>query len=283
MDDTNNNCIICKSGKMKTMVHKGSLGFGTRNTLECSNCGAVFEKKGNKFKLSNISDINQSIWIKYGHQILAEDEWIRIGDGGISDSEQQKINAQRIEREKHEIQAQKETDLQQFLTEIYTGKLNIKSNNPSPVILKKNENLSIVMYNVSLEEPRSVRQTRAAYGGPTIRVAKGVSFRLGGASAQSESHEEIRVVDQGTLILTSKRLIFIGSKRTTNIDLRKIMAIGVYTDAIESQRENKQKTEYFKGINKTSINFTVNNRKYNIPVSGVVLKAAIQGAITQIE
>lgn len=280
---TKNNCIICKSGEMKTIIHKGSFGFGTKNTLECNNCGAVFEKKGDKYKLSNITDTNQSIWIKYRHQTLTEDEWIRIGEGGISDSEQLKINAQRIEREKHEIQAQQESDLKQFLTEIQTGKLNIKSNTPSPVILKKNENLSIVMYNVSLEEPRSVRQTHAAYGGPTIRVAKGVSFRLGGASARSESHEEIRVVDQGTLILTSKRLIFIGSKRTTNIDLRKIMAIEAYTDAIESQRENKQKTEYFKGINKTSINFTINNRKYTTPVSGVVLKAAIQGAITQIE
>jgi hypothetical protein len=39
---------------------------------------------------------------------------------------------------------------------------------------------------------------------PNLRVAKGVSFRLGGASARSESHDEIRVIDQGSLILTNK-------------------------------------------------------------------------------
>jgi len=109
------------------------------------------------------------------------------------------------------------------------------------------------MYKINLQEPRAVRQTHAAYGGPTVRVAKGVLFRLGGASARSESHEEIRVIDQGSLILTNKRLIFIGSKRTNNIDIRKIMAIEAYKDGIELQRENKQKTKYFTGTDKTSV------------------------------
>ncbi len=280
---TKNNCIICKAGEMMPMVHKGSFGFGTKNTLECNNCGAVFERKGQKYKLSKVADTNQPLWVRYGHQTLTEDEWTRIGDGGFSDSEQQKIDRDKIEQEKHQLIVQKKNDENQFLTSLQNGKITITSSNASPVILKKNEKLSIVMYNIILQEPRAVRQTHAAYGGPTIRVAKGVSFRLGGASARSESHEEIRNIDQGSLILTTKRLIFIGSKRTTNIDLRKIMAIEAYTDGIESQRENKQKTEYFKGTNKTSVNFTMNGRKNTIPLTGVVLRAAIQGAIAQIE
>ncbi len=92
-----NNCIICKAGEMIPMVHKGSLGFGIKNTLECNNCGAVFEKKGQKYKLSKVNDTNQPLWIRYGHQTLNEDEWTRIGDGGISDVEQQKINQEKID------------------------------------------------------------------------------------------------------------------------------------------------------------------------------------------
>ena len=282
-ESSNNDCIICKAGEMILTVHKGSLGFGTKTTLECNNCGAVFEKKGQKYKLSNISDVNQPIWIKYSHQTLSEDEWIKIGNGGVSDAEQQKIDSKRIEAQKHEIQAQKDNDINQYLTALQNGTINLTSDRPSPVILKKNENISLVLYNINLQEPRAVRQTHAAYGGPTIRVAKGVSFRLGGASARSESHEEIRVIDQGSLILTNKRLIFIGSKRTTNIDLRKIMAIKAYKDGIESQRENKQKTEYFTGTDKSSITFTINGRQSTIPVLGVVVKAAIQGSIAQLE
>jgi hypothetical protein len=282
-ESMNNNCIICKAGEMIPTIHRGSLGFGTKNILECNKCGAVFEKKGQKYKLSSISDTNQPIWIKYCNQTLSEEEWIRIRNGGISDTEQQKINTQRMEAEKQEIQEQKKNDIYQYLTAVQNGTTNITNNQPSPVILKKNENISIVMNNIHLQEPRAVRQTSAAYGGPTIRVAKGVSFRLGGASARSESHEEIRVIDQGSLILTNKRLIFIGSKRTTNIDLRKIMAIKAYKDGIESQRENKQKTEYFTGTDKSSITFTINSRQTTIPILGDVLKAAIEGAITQID
>ena len=278
-----NNCIVCKAGEMIPMVHKGSFGFGIKSTLECNNCGAVFEKKGQKYKLTKVTDTNQPIWIRYGHQTLTEDEWTRIGDGGISDAEQQKINQEKIEQEKHQLIVQKENDENQFLTSLQNGKITITSNDTSPVILKKNESLSIVMHNITLQEPRAVRQTHAAYGGPTIRVAKGVSFRLGGASARSESHEEIRAIDCGFLILTTKRLIFIGSKRTTNIDLRKIMAIEAYTDGIESQRENKQKTEYFKGTNSTIVNFRINGRESTVPLTGVVLRAAIQGAIANIE
>ena len=61
------------------------------------------------------------------------------------------------------------------------------------------------------------------------------------------------------------------------------MAIEAYTDGIESQRENKQKTEYFKGTNNTIVNFTINGRHSSIPLTGVVLRAAIQGAIANIE
>ena len=281
-DNPEDRCIICKTGEMIPTTHKGSLGIGTKSTLECNNCGVVFEKKGTKYKLTNISDTSQPVWIKYNHQTLTDREWIRIGDGGVSDQEQQKINAKNRAIELQKIKAQEQTDLNQFLTGLQNGSLNITTKDTSPVILKKNEHLSMVMNNISLQEPRSVRQTRAAYGGPTIRVAKGVSFRMGGASARSESHEEIKVIDQGSLILTNKRMVFIGSKRTTNIDLKKIMAITAYSDGIESQRENKQKAEYFTGTNKNNMTFTVNGRQRNMPINGVILKAAIEGTITQL-
>ena len=281
-DNPEDRCIICKTGIMIPTTHKGSLGIGTKSTLECNNCGAVFEKKGTKYKLTNISDTSQPVWIKYNHKTLTDLEWIQIGDGGVSDQEQQKIDEKNRVIELQKIKAQEQTDLNQFLTGLQNGSINITTKNPSPVILKKNEHLSMVMNKISLQEPRSVRQTRAAYGGPTIRVAKGVSFRMGGAAARSESHEEIKVIDQGSLILTNKRMVFIGYKRTTNIDLKKIMAITAYSDGIESQRENKQKAEYFTGINKNNLTFTVNGRQRNMLINGVILKAAIEGAIKQL-
>ncbi len=281
-DDQHLQCLICKDGFMVPTIHSGTFGFGTRKMLICNKCGAVFEEKGQKYKFSKISDTDQPLWIRYGHQTLNENEWIRISDGGVSDVEQKKIDDEQLEIKKQEAERQKQKDANDFLTGLQNGSIPIKFSGSSPVMLKKDESISIIMENINLQEPRAVRQTRAAYGGPTIRVAKGVSFRLGGASARSESHDEIKVIDQGKLVLTNKRLIFIGTKRTINIDLRKIMAITPYRDGIESQRENKQKPEYFTGTDKHFINYNINGRSGTIPIHGNVLNAAIQGAITKL-
>lgn len=281
-ENTQIQCIICKTGIMVQTIHTGTFGIGTRKMLICDHCGAVFEEKGHKYKFSKISDTNQPLWLKYGHQTLTENEWDRIGDGGVSDVEQHKIDTEKLAIERQETEMQKQRDANDFLVGLQNGTIPIKYSGTSPVILKKDETISIIMENIKLQEPRAVRQTHAAYGGPTIRVAKGVSFRLGGASARSESHDEIKLIDQGKLVLTNKRLIFIGTKRTINIDLRKIMAIEAYKDGIESQRENKQKPEYFIGTDNHTVTFNINGRSNSTPVYGNVLKAAIQGAITQL-
>jgi hypothetical protein len=77
-------------------------------------------------------------------------------------------------------------------------------------------------------------------------------------------------------------MVFIGSKRTTTINLNKIVALEPYKDGIASQRENKQKTEYFTGTDRNSITFTIDSRRYTLPVHGNILKAAIEGKIAQI-
>ena len=160
--------------------------------------------------------------------------------------------------------------------------MNLNPINNPPIILKKNEEANLVLEGISLREPRAVRQTYGGYGGPSFRVAKGVSFRLGSVAARSESHEELRDIDKGTLVLTNKRLIFIGSKRTNNIELKKIIAIEAYKDGIGSQRENKQKTEYFIGTNNSTLTFKINGRSHTVPFIGPILKAAIEGKIKQI-
>lgn len=280
--DSSVQCLICKTGLMHTTVHAGTFGFGTRKMIICDYCGAGFEIKGQKYKFSEISDKNQPLWMRYGHQTLTEKEWIRISEGGVSDEEQKKIDREAEILKKQEIERQKEKDANDFLIGLEKGSIPITYSGQSPVILKKNETVSLIMENIQLKEPRAVRQTHAAYGGPTIRVAKGVSFRMGGASARSESHEEIRVIDTGKFVLTNKRIVFMGTKRTVNVDLKKIVAIVPYKDGIESQRENKQKPEYFTGTDRHTLNYTVNGRSGTVPIYGNVLRAAIQGLIAQL-
>ncbi len=285
-------CPACNTGFLTESFHEGTLGIGNKVIYTCSHCGAVFEEKGDKYKLTHIHELNNPVWQKYRNKPLTFEEWTRIANGGVSDEEQEKIDRERKEREireakaleerkKREAEEQKNKDINIFMDKLAKGNINLTSSTPSLIIPKKNEETSLVMLNVSFLEARSVRQTIGGYGGPTFRVAKGVSFRLGGVSARSVSHDEIKKIDQGTLVLTNKRLVFLGDKKTVNIDLRKIIAIEPFKDGIGSQRENKQKTEYFTGTQNTSLNFTGESGRISLPLNGVVLRAAILGNITK--
>lgn len=260
----------------------------------------MFEEKADKYKLTYIDHPHNPVWQKYRNKPLTFDEWTRIANGGVSDEEQRRLDAEEIRRKKaeagmqkklaeqqrqlalKEAEAQKERDINHFINNLTSGSMNLTSNTPSPMIMKKGETTTLVMNNVTFMESRAVRQTIGGYGGPSFRVAKGVSFRLGGVSARSVSHDELKKIDQGALVLTSKRLTFLGSMRTINIDLRKIVGIEPFKDGIGSQRENKQKTEYFTGTQNTVLNFSNEGRSLSVPINGVVLKAAIMGNISRL-
>lgn len=261
-------CPACNNNPLSPKTFKGILS--TKNILECEYCGAVFEQKGKNYLFKAIYDISSDFWKKYGRKTLTEEEWTSIANGGLS-KEEKRIMEQKASQ----------NDLVSFVNELDQGIVNLSPITNSPIILKKGEEACVVLGGITLIEASAVRQTRGAYGGPTIRVAKGVSFRMGRVAARSESHEELRNIDQGTLVLTNKRLIFIGSKRTTNIDLRKIIAIEAYKDGIASQRENKQKTEYFTGTDRHTLTFTINGRSHTVPFTGLIMKAAVEGKVRQ--
>lgn len=172
-----------------------------------------------------------------------------------------------------------QNNLELFVQKIYDGKVNLPTRN-CPVILKKTEKAIVVLPNITFKEPRAVRTSVGGYGGPTFRIAKGISFKLGGASSKSVSHDEIKAIDQGTLTITNKRLIFTGTMKTLNYNLSKIILINEFKDGISIQRDNKQKIEYFTGSNETILNYKINGQLNSTPFYGVILKAAI---IAQLE
>jgi hypothetical protein len=116
---------------------------------------------------------------------------------------------------------------------------------PVPQGFDGDEEVFAVFPNVALYEPRAVRYSRGYYGGPTIRIARGLSFRLGASAGRSESVEEEQQLDVGRLVVTTKRLAFIGSMRTNSVDLNDLIAIDLYEDGIRVHREHKQRAETY--------------------------------------
>ena len=171
-----------------------------------------------------------------------------------------------------------QNDLEFFAQQLYENKVHLPTRN-CPVILKRAEEAVLVLPNITFKEPRAVRTSIGGYAGPTIRIAKGISFRLGSGTSKSVSHDEIKTIDKGTLTITNKRLIFTGPMKTLNYNLSKILSITDFKDGIAIQRDNKQKTEYFTNCDETVFNYKVNDQFKSTPFYGTLLKALIMGQL----
>lgn len=114
------------------------------------------------------------------------------------------------------------------LIPIFTGDI--------PALLR-NEEYPILVFNCDLYEERNYRN----YYGGGVRVAKGVSLFAG----QSRSKSELQKLDNGSLIITDERLIFIGNKRNANIEYDKLLSLECYDNCITSHKIGKSKSEVF--------------------------------------
>lgn len=173
-------------------------------------------------------------------------------------------------------------DISWFADKLFEGKVNLPTKS-CPIILKKDEKPIIAIPNIELREPRSVRTSSGTYGGPTFRISKGVSFRLGGANSRSVSHEEIQKVDEGILTITNKRLVFSGQMKTLNYKLEKIISVTPFMEGVGIQRDNKQKMEYFLGTDDIDINFKKDGEVHKTPFYGMLLNNVIMGQIQRLE
>ena len=118
------------------------------------------------------------------------------------------------------------------------------------LILHKHEVALLEQPDAELLETRSVREYKGGASGVRLRIAKGVSVGLGKTRGHSESHQEWRSIDVGTLVVTNKRLIFKGDKRNRTVFLNKLLSIekectvtGV--NLIEIAEDNRKKTLRF--------------------------------------
>ena len=254
-------CPVCKKGRLSKNISSSFLGLVKRTYVECNNCGAAFFKIDEKYCLDEIKNSSYPNWQRYNHQVLTVREWNSIAHGGYSDQEQKQI------------------DLDMWLQQLSSGAVTIPGKSNTNIVLNPNEQFIYAIPDVLFSEPRSVRETSGSYGGPSIRVAKGMTWRLGKFKSKSESHEELRNIDKGTLTITNKRLIFTGAVKNVNIELKKILSIEPYEDGISLSKEGEERPGYFTNIDKQKIAVAIQGREYEIPLDGLILKVLIEKEI----
>jgi hypothetical protein len=107
----------------------------------------------------------------------------------------------------------------------------------SQLSLEKNE---VCYFQTDCEwyEMKTVTQ-RINYSGTTasIRIMKGVRYRVGTIKPQRITSEQLTRIDSGTMYLTNKRLILVGQLKNSNIKLNKVLSFTPYTDYVEISKD----------------------------------------------
>ena len=87
-------------------------------------------------------------------------------------------------------------------------------------------------------EMRTVTQS-VNYRGPTasIKIMKGVRYRVGSIKPQRITSEEWKKIGFGTLYLTNKRIILMGQSKNLSIKLEKVLSFTPYSDGAEISKD----------------------------------------------
>jgi hypothetical protein len=82
------------------------------------------------------------------------------------------------------------------------------------------------------------KTVQVSYSGPTasIRIMKGVRWRVGTITPHRITEEQFTVLDSGRLYITNKRVIFRGAKRNVALPLKALLGIRVFADGIQLEK-----------------------------------------------
>jgi hypothetical protein len=107
-----------------------------------------------------------------------------------------------------------------------------------PINLQRGEICHAVADTVWME--MRTRTDRINYGGPvaSIRICKGLRYRVGSVRVQRITREELTEVDRGRLYLTNKRVIFDGGKKNTAIRLSALLSFTPFADGVVLEKSS---------------------------------------------
>jgi uncharacterized Zn finger protein (UPF0148 family) len=128
-----------------------------------------------------------------------------------------------------------------------------------PHIIAKKGEVVHAETQAALMKEVTLREFRGGYSGFSFRIAKGVRYHVGGARGRSVvTGTKLVTGDVGFLSVTSRRTVFVGSKKTVDLPYSKLVNLNVFTDGIQFHMENRTTAPLFKVENGEVIAATVN-------------------------
>ncbi len=143
-----------------------------------------------------------------------------------------------------------DADVAQLAPALWRGKLlhailadQLAQPNSCPVVLRKKEAPRWVEGATLLEE-----RTRQVYvggsRGVSVRIVKGVTWRVGASRGERLPVTEIQTIGQGSFIVTNQRTVFVGPRQVI-VPHGKLLSVTPFEDGIELHYEGQKRRQLF--------------------------------------
>lgn len=97
----------------------------------------------------------------------------------------------------------------------------------------------------TLSEDRTTSKYVGGSSGMSIPMGHGFRFRVGSYQGHAIHTEHLTQIDQGKLIITTERLVFVGGKSTITIPVAKVLHTVLYKNGVDVRADNRKKREVF--------------------------------------
>ena len=172
--------------------------------------------------------------------------------------------------------------LSKTLAEIELGKSKINFVLTTiPFALSGQEKGLAAFPNMTLLKSKSIQVSQGRRQGSSVRF-KRVSFSSGSRATASETRDLLRPIDTGTLIVTNRRVTFLGVLKTLSFEVDKLLAVDSYADAVGLHVAGQEKVESFKVPEALKLKCVLEGQDLAIPVGGQILGRIIRQAMTAI-
>lgn len=113
----------------------------------------------------------------------------------------------------------------------------MSANGNIPINLQKGEQIVWAFSNSKYLEDKTRRQFVGGSHGVSVRVMKGVYYRVGAFKGQAVEHTERVHIDTGWVVITNKNIYFAGSQKSIRLPYSKIVSFEPFSNGIGVMRD----------------------------------------------
>jgi hypothetical protein len=117
----------------------------------------------------------------------------------------------------------------------------------SPHLIEKKDEVVHLELQATLLKDVAIRQSQGGYSGFSFPIGKtGIRYRVGGYRGQSVEVGTKRLpADNGMLVVSSQRAVFLGAKKTLELPYAKLASLTLFTDGVQFHQSNRQTAPVF--------------------------------------